>query len=136
MTNGVVQANTNDIYKTSVSNSTSGNGTCSCNHTSSGSPSIFMENDMGVKMVNPTYASYSTDSWINNNNNYWTRQQDMEYQIYQQQRSDKCAKTGGLAGVAAGAAIGSVVGFPIGTVVGGIVGGIAGLVGGKLFANM
>lgn len=86
-------------------------------------------------MVNPTYASYSTDSWISNNNNYWTRQQDMEYQMYQQQRSDNCAKTGGIAGVAAGVAVGACIFGVPGAVVGGIVGGIAGLVGGKLFAS-
>ena len=96
-----------------------------------------MDNSLGVRTVNPSYADWSSNNWINNQNAYWMQQQQMQYDMYQQEREDSFATKGALGGAAAGAAIGAVVGFGVpGAIVGGIVGGIAGLFGGKLFAKM
>lgn len=107
-----------------------------CHHSCSSSPSIFMDAGLGVRMVNPAYANYSSDMWISNNNAYWNQQQQMEYEMYQQQREDSFAAKGAAGGALAGAAVGTCIGgFPIGTVVGGLIGGIGGLFGGKLFSK-
>ena len=90
-----------------------------------------MESGLGVRMVNPTYANYTTDSWINNNNSYWRDQQEFDQEMAMRQYKDERASSWGTKGAIAGAAIGSCIGgFPIGTVVGGVIGGIGGFLGG------
>ncbi|MBQ3102645.1 hypothetical protein IJC60_06560 [bacterium] len=116
---------------TNVHNHTTVSDSHCCHHGSSScSPSIFMDAGLGVRMVNPAYASYNTDSWINNNNSYWRDQQEFDQEMAMRQYKDQRANSWATKGAIAGAAIGSCVAFPIGTVVGGVIGGVVGFFGG------